>query len=360
MLKSLILKCFLFLRDLAYYYKLKYQYTSEINKKTKNKPKKLDNSQIAEIKKFYSKYGYNNVSTSWHDFYYSSNNVFSVEYVPEDIFHATISKKLNQMRQWPSLLDKNLLGLMFKDYHQPEVVLRNMNGFYFIEDNIVSESAAIEKIVSVKKQMVIKPSIDSGNGQCVEPFSIHNGNTNYKDLSIKGLFSHYKKDFIIQIVVNQDLIIKSLNPSSLNTLRVLSYLNKDGVHIISTIIRIGKMGSFTDNCSTGGIACGVNRNGELKKHGYFNDGKATLKTDSGILLESIKIPFLQKAIDQVKTMHLLIPYFRIVSWDIAIDNKGFPLLIEYNTYHQDITIHQLANGPLFSVFTDEILSLSAN
>jgi len=357
--KSFIIKSLLIVKDIAYFYKLKFQYRNVINKKIKNKPKKLSKQQVSEIKNFYSKFGYRNIKTSWHDFYFSSNNFYSVEYVPEDIFHATISKRINQMRQWPSLLDKNLLGLIFKDYNQPEVVIKNVNGFYFINGRIVSESVAVEKVNNVKKKMVIKPSIESGNGQGVEPFSIHKGNTNYKDLSVKGLFSHYKRDFIIQIVVEQDLTFKSLNPSSLNTLRVLSYLNKNGVHVLSTIVRIGKEGSFTDNCSTGGIACGVNRSGELKKHGYFNDGKVTLKTDCGILLESIKIPSLKKVINQVKTMHLLIPYFQLVSWDIAIDNKGFPLLIEYNTYHQDITIHQLANGPLFGAFADEILMQGA-
>jgi hypothetical protein len=359
MVKSFIIKSLLNIKDIAYYYKLKFQYRNEINKKIKNKPKKLNKHQITKIKRFYSNYGYNNVSTSWHDFYYSSNNVFSVEYVPEDVFHATISKKLNQMRQWPSLLDKNLLGLMFKDYHQPEVVLRNMNGFYFIEGEIVSESIAFESIFSETRQMVIKPSIDSGCGHGIVLFSTNDGFTNYNGLSVKNLLCNYGKDFIVQVVVNQNEALKSLNPSSLNTLRVLSYLNKNGVYVLSTIVRVGKKGSFTDNCATGGIACGVDEYGKLKKYGYLNDGTERSKTDIGTLLEGLKVPSYNKVIDKVKKMHLLIPYFRIVSWDIGVDSTGIPILIEYNTYHQDITIHQLANGPLFGAFTDEILNIGS-
>lgn len=359
MLKSVLIKRFIIIKDLLYTYKLTFQYRNVIKEKTKNKPKKLNKTQISEIQEYYSKYGYTNINTAWHDFYFSSNNFYSVEYVPEDIFHATISKRLNQMRQWPSLLDKNLLGLIFKDFYQPEVVIKNMNGFYFLNGIIVSQSVAVEKVNNVKKQMVIKPSIESGDGQGVEPFLIHNGKTNYKDLSVKEMFSHYKKDFIIQIVVAQDLILKSLNPSSLNTLRVLSYMNNNGVHVLSTIVRIGKLGSFTDNCSTGGIACGVSEKGELKKEGYLNEGSVKLYTENGILLEGIKIPSYKIIVNQVKKMHLLIPYFQLVSWDIAIDINGLPILIEYNTYHQDITIHQLANGPLFGSFTNEILKCGA-
>lgn len=360
MLKSFIIKSFLFFEDIAYAYKLKFQYRKEIYNKTRKKPKRLNKNQLNEIKGYYLKHGYGKIKTLWHEFYFSSNDIYSVKYVPEDIFHAIISKKLNQMRQWPSLLDKNLLGLMFKDYKQPEVVLKNINGFYYIKDEIVPESLAIESVIKERKQMVIKPSIDSGCGMGVVSFSIHERKTDYNNLSIKELFDNYKKDFIVQIVVNQHEILKDLNPSSLNTLRILSYLNENGVHILSTIVRVGKKGSFTDNCATGGIACGIDESGVLKRYGFLNNGTVRVKTDSGILLENIKVPSYNILIEQVKKMHLLIPYFRLVSWDIGIDYTGTPLLVEYNTYHQDITIHQLANGPLFGTFAEEILTLGAH
>ena len=360
MLKSIIIKSFVFIKDLAYYYKLTFQYRRVIRKQTKNIPKKLHKNQIAEIKEYFSKYGFYKIKTSWHDFYFSSNSCYSVKYIPEDIFHASISNKLNQMKQWPSLLDKNLLYSLFKDYMQPKVVLKNINGFYYINNEIVTENAAIERVSNEIDQMVIKPSIDSGNGQKVISFTSDKGNTSYNELSIKKLLNSYGKDFIIQIVVEQDLTIKSLNPSSLNTVRALSYLNKDGVHVLSSVIRIGKRGSFTDNFEAGGIACGINENGELKKYGYLFDGTKTLKADNGTLFNSIKIPCFKKLVAQIKKMHLLIPYFQLVSWDIALDINGSPILIEYNTYHQNITLHQLANGPLFGAFTEEILLLGTN
>ncbi|MGK0254871.1 MAG: hypothetical protein ACI9OE_002386 [Mariniflexile sp.] len=84
-----------------------------------------------------------------------------------------------------------------------------------------------------------------------------------------------------------------------------------------------------------------------------------LKINTLTFQNSLKVPSYNKVIDKVKKMHLLIPYFRIVSWDIGVDSTGIPILIEYNTYHQDITIHQLANGPLFGAFTDEILNIGS-
>ena len=50
------------------------------------------------------------------------------------------------------------------------------------------------------------------------------------------------------------------------------------------------------------------------------------------------------------------PYFKIISWDIAVNKSNMPVLIEYNPYKQGIDI-QMATGPLFGKFTDEILDM---
>ncbi|MFH6773155.1 sugar-transfer associated ATP-grasp domain-containing protein [Gaetbulibacter aestuarii] len=279
-----------------------------------------------------------------------------MKYIPEDIFHAIINKKLNQMRQWPALLDKNLLGILFKKFNQPEIVLKNMNGFFYVDNKIVTEEIAVETVLNQKCPMIIKPSIDSGNGQNVIVFWIKNGLTSIDNLSVIEIFRKYRKDFIIQFLVDQHEALKSLNPTSLNTLRILTYLNNDGVHILSSVIRIGKKGNFTDNVASGGIGCGIQSNGRLKEFGHFESGVLTTKTDTNVILKDFKVPGYNMALEHVKKMHLLIPYFKLISWDIGIDNKNEPILIEYNTYHQGIYGHQLANGPLFGSFTDEILS----
>lgn len=359
-IKSFVLKGVRLVVAKAYVYKLTFQYRNVINKKVKNKSKRIDKKEITEIKMFYSNYGYKNIKTTWHDFYYSNNNRYSVEYVPEDLFHSKISKNLNQMRQWPALLDKNLLGQLFKEFKQPEDILKNINGFYYVGNLIVSKNDAVKYIKNENCTMVIKPSIDSGDGQAVVSFSLNDKRSTSDDLRIIYLLDKYNKNYIIQRVVNQHETLKNLNPSSLNTVRILSYLNENGVHVLSTIVRVGKEGSFTDNCATGGIACGVNVQGKLKKQGYLNDGTLRRKTDNGVILEDIEVPSYNLILNQVKQMHLLIPYFRLVSWDIGVDDKNTPILIEYNTYHQDITIHQLANGPLFGSFFDEILTQGSN
>jgi len=66
------------------------------------------------------------------------------------------------------------------------------------------------------------------------------------------------------------------------------------------------------------------------------------------------IPNFNEIKEEVKTFHKRISYFRMVSWDIAIDTNRDVVLVEFNVKGQGIG-NQFATGPLFGEFTDEIL-----
>jgi len=322
----------------------------------KHRPSKLNNTQKKQIKAYYANRGYRNIKTYWHQYYGGFNNNFSVKYVPEDIFHPFIADALNEKKQWPALLDKNLLNTLFKDIKQPINVVNNINGFYYSKGNLISKKEAIKNCLNYNS-LVIKPSIESGGGKGVLVFSIKGELTDYNDMSLESLFNLYSKDFIIQEIVNQHSELKKLNPTSLNTIRILSYMKEEEVIVLSSIIRIGKINSFTDNSSSGGISCGINNDGSLKDCGYIQSGKQKFVTDSGVILKEVLIPKFDLSIKLVKKIHYKIPYFKLVAWDIAIDDSAKPLLIEYNTYRMGISSLQLANGPLFGDFTDELLEI---
>ncbi len=341
---------------------LRFNLTMLVRKKVKIRlkeinSKKLSNKQLKEIRLFYRKRGYKHVRTHWHRFYTAANNQFSEKYIPEDIFHVIVSNALNEMKQWPALLDKNLSERLFNGFKQPVTVVKNVNGFYYVNDRPASMAEAIESCCNYEDRLVIKPTIESGGGREVIGFSIVDRTTNHKSLTVEELLNYYKKDFIIQGVVNQHAALKKLNSSSLNTLRIMTYLKEDDVHVLSAILRIGSVGMFTDNSASGGMVCGIKEDGKLREFGYLASGDNKTKTDTNIVLKDHEVPSYNKALDMVKEMHSKVPYFRIISWDIAIDQDGDPVFIEYNTYRQSIGIHQFCNGPLFGDFTDELLEI---
>ncbi|MEW2921054.1 sugar-transfer associated ATP-grasp domain-containing protein [Muricauda sp. ANG21] len=317
---------------------------------------KLSKNEVNAVKVFFRSKGYKLNNTYWHRYYSVMNGAFHVDYIPEDIFRAMIGPRMNQMRQWPALLDKNLSYILFKEFLQPKRVLQNINGFYYVDESIVNEVEAIELCHNSKKRLVIKPTIDSGQGKRVETFTVNENGKSLDKQNIAALFRSYKKDFIVQEFVDQSLTMKKLNPTTLNTLRIMTYLREDGVHILSAVSRIGKPESKTDNFTTGGIICGIDENGCLKKIAYSKTGEKFSKTYSGITVEGYKIPNYNLALDMVRAMHKRVPYFKIISWDIGINTNDEPLLVEYNTHYQSTKIHQIPNGPLFGKFTDEILA----
>jgi hypothetical protein len=322
---------------------------------------KLTPNEIKEAKSFFKSKGYKLKNTYWHRFFKSATGEFHKDYIPLDIFRPLIEPNLNRRIYWPALLDKNLTSNLFKEFNQPQTVINNINGFYYINGEIVSESIAIEECNKTKTAFIIKPTVDSGKGKMVKKFTADNGKTSIDNLKTIDLFKLYKKDFIVQKVVKQSAMLKTLNPSTLNTLRVVSYLNKDGVVCILTVyLRIGKPGSDTDNISIGGIACAVKDDGFLNKNGYTNKkggGKITMtKTPSGILLENYQIPNYSSIIKMVKEMHPIVPVFKIISWDIGVDYNDMPILIEYNTFYQNVNMQQFT-GPLFGEYANEILTL---
>lgn len=316
---------------------------------------KLKPDEIKAAKSYYKSQGYQLKNTSWHRYYKAVNGQFHKEYIPLDIFNSKISPRLNQKIQWPALLDKNLSYNLFKDFDQPKRVLQNINGLYYLNDKVVDESEAILKIKKNTKLLIIKPSIESGGGRMVVSFKVEKETTSYKNMSIESLLKLYKKDFIIQEFLEQSEAMKMLNPTSLNTLRVISYLNNDGANLLLAIVRIGQKGSYTDNYETGGILCGVDDNGKLNVNGYTKEGTVVNETFTGIKFCDFVVPNYNSIVDMVKSMHVKVPYFKIISWDIAINNNNSPVMVEFNTYNQGLDV-QIAYGPLFGEFTTEILA----
>lgn len=232
----------------------------------------------------------------------------------------------------------------------------NINGFFYINDDIADQSEAIKICCLSTATLIIKPTIGSGQGKMVNAFKIQGSNTSYNNLSVEELFKCYNKDFVVQEFLQQSEILNLLNPTSLNTLRVVSYLNNDGVHILASVLRIGQLGNYTDNFSTRGLFCNVLDNGQLEGKGYNAKSETITKTSTGRILKDCIIPNFKSVKVMTKSKHYLVPYFKIIFWDIAIDKNNEPVLIEYNTNKQGIDL-QITSGPLFGVFTEEILEI---
>lgn len=292
--------------------------------------RRLTKEQEKEVQDFYINLIGKKVPLYSHEYFFSRTGHFTKDYVPINIYHCELMSKANQYSLISPLGDKNLLDLLFPGENTVHSVLKNMNGYYYFEGNPVSEEKAISLCQNLDDVIIKRSHGTHGNG--VQFFSVKNGITTLSNKSIEQLFKDYEKDFTIQNWIKQHEKMAALNPTSVNTLRILSYRSGMEVLIIYSVVRIGRKDSVIDNQSAGGISTTIDQNGRLGKTafgGYYNDD--ILKTDTGIVLEGYQIPSYNKAIEMVKRMHMKLPYFNIVGWDVAIQDNGEPILIEYNS-----------------------------
>ena len=321
--------------------------------KARNAPKP-SNSQLAAIKKFYAEKNLHSIKTYWHSFYTSCNGNFSTGYVPENLFYTVIEPKLNDRQFASVLMDKNLLEKLFPNAKQPHTVVKNINGFFFTNSGEMIDLESVKSICDKYGTLFIKPTIETGGGKGVSAFNLNDNVPNTEKKEFGQVLKDYNKNFIIQKKVEQHEIMSSLNPTSLNTLRVVSYLKNNEVFILSSIVRMGIKGSIIDNSSAGGVSCGIKPNGSLKETGFKMSGEKSDSTSTGIKFGEIRLPFMTIVHDEVKKLHREVPYFKMVSWDLAVDTKSEVILIEYNIKGQEITFHQLNNGPVLTRLLEEL------
>ena len=163
-------------------------------------------------------------------------------------------------------------------------------------------------------------------------------------------------DVVVQKALEQHEAYSALHPESVNTLRIMSLLEPDGVHILATCLRIGVGTSRMDNSSSGGFFVGVHDDGRLGGLSIFDSGEKIEKhPDLGYVISEQKIPYVDRAHAYVKKAHPCISRFRLVAWDIALDQEGEPNLIEVNLTLGAIDDVQACTGPLFGTQTKKIL-----
>lgn len=291
--------------------------------------RKLSKEQKKEVQDYYQDMIGRKVDLYCHEYFYSRTGYFTKDYVPTNLYHTELVPRANDNSLVKAYCDKNVCDLLFPGENVAHNVLKNMHGYYYFEGKAVSYEEAVRRCSDLK-DVIIKPAMRS-KGKGVQLLNFTDGKDE-KGETVEQVFQQYKTDFLIQRRVRQHPAMAALNPTSLNTIRVLSYRSGMEVLIIYSVIRIGRKGQIVDNQSAGGISTAISEDGVLDKAafgGYSTDN--VLQTDSGIVLEGYQVPSYDKALDMVRRMHLNLPYLNLVGWDIAIEEDGSPILIEINT-----------------------------
>lgn len=302
------------------------------------------------IKTYWKKYL--NISPRWGWYYGYCNKNLDPRYIPNTLYYSKIDQYFNNRKLGWGFNDKNYYSRIFYGIKQPEILVRKINKLLLdCNYNQISKEEAIQ-ILLKEKEIVCKPSLETGSGRGVNFWNVKDN----MDIINEFLVDDQMEDYVVQKIIKQHVRLNEIHASSINTIRIMSLLMKDGVHILSSCLRMGVDGSRVDNVTAGGISCGIKENGYIDKYAYtYFSGERMTSHPQGFVFDGFKVPGYEKAIELVHKAHPMIPHFRLVSWDIAIDENEEPVLIEANMRKGGINLHQFNNGPLFGELTDNIL-----
>lgn len=126
--------------------------------------------------------------------------------------------------------------------------------------------------------------------------------------------------------------LAAFHPSSLNTLRVITFRNGDRFEVFGGGLRVGNNGLCVDNAHGGGIFCEIDpESGKIITDGldeYSNSYVTHPMT--GVPFKGMQIPRWKEVVELCNEASKELPCLRVVGWDVAILEDGTLELIEGN------------------------------
>lgn len=169
-----------------------------------------------------------------------------------------------------------------------------------------------------------------------------------KDYSIDELYNKLTKTsfnyltdttdiYMIEERVKQHKFLDNYSNTSTQTVRTTTLLTSAGdIEIVAFYLKIARSGTYVDNLSIEhNMGVKIDEAGTLGEgkefydgiYGYYNVWNS--HPDTGYPFVGEKLPFYKESIEIAKKAQSIIPFLRLLSWDIAITDNG-PVILEGN------------------------------
>lgn len=326
---------------------------------------RLTAEERQQVRSHWSRYNISFINLDWYRLFKSLTGQVDPRYIPEETFRTRLEPFLCRRDVSAAYHDKNQMDRIFADVSRPSTVLRNVYGAYFdAAYQPIKRDAVPAYLRSRAGAHYLKPAISgTGSGNNVARVELVNGEFQIgrTTLTLAEVESIYVQDFVIQEGVRQHPSLAQFHPASLNTLRVITLRLDEQVRPIAATLRMGN-GSHVDNGHAGGLLCGVNvASGRLTPFAcdvlFRRYERHPLTAE---VFEGKSVVSFDEVKSLARSVHGRLPYFDVLSCDIAVLENGSPCLVEVNTFGQGVEPHQFLKGaPLFDADTETVLELVA-
>ena len=173
-------------------------------------------------------------------------------------------------------------------------------------------------------RLIVKPVMGM-MGRDIRIYDVHD---NLKELyrQITALGPSIAEEYVFQ-----SGILHEINPSSLNTIRVITLRDGESITPLCAMVRFGREGSAVDNLHSGGVAAVVELSDGRTADGFtMTRNHLAVHPDSGKKISGITIPRWKEVLDFCVRAHRKMPDgLNLIGWDVCVDDTQL-MLIEGN------------------------------
>ncbi len=242
-----------------------------------------------------------------------------------DIKRATFLTDVFKDNTCTKLLDKKAFKKEIKDKYSFYQLMESFFGRKaFLVNSLVNEDAFVT--FSVKTKSLFCKMVTGSRGK--DAFAIDVPSAEAAKMLLSQLTENKEEEWIVEERIKQCREMAQWNGSSVNTVRIPSFLTKTGFKVLCPAFRTGRHGSMVDNAAQGGVVAGIDsKSGLLMTDGVDEKGNVYKNhPDSGFKFKGWQIPRWQELLKIAERAHRTIPHQKYIGWDFALTEEGWKLV----------------------------------
>lgn len=141
--------------------------------------------------------------------------------------------------------------------------------------------------------------------------------------------------YVLEEKVRQSEQMSIFNRTSVNTVRLATYIKDGEVVCLFAVLRTGRSGQIVDNGGSGGVIASIDmETGIVSSNGRNEAGEVFERhPDSKTVFKGFQMPEWEKARELAGKLAKIVPEQLYVGWDLAYTDKGWTM-IEGNSWGQ--------------------------
>lgn len=281
----------------------------------------------------------------WLEVYSAMQGEFRPGWIPNNYWGTVMKPRLKG--PYGDLSGLNSLNRLITQSEAFPSQVSHVNGLFLDGSlGIIEPERVRDHLFQTNEKTVFKTD-NSSSGSGIYMFT----EQSFDVAAIRGLGNGSFQPYITQ---HSDISV--FGKSAVAPIRITTAVDSEGVASVrAAYIRFGRASEkWTRSESQIRVSIDLGA-GILREFGWnYQWLRSRTHPDTGAIFEGFVVPNFLQAKSLVLELQKKVPFVRSIGWDIAIDESGSPIVMEWNGKHNDIKFSEAVDGPCFSDLLYEV------